>query len=169
MGKHRVAGGRSSRPHPAVWVGGGLSLLGALLVRLRAGSPLPLLHLLGTATRLPPLWLMGVLWSAGFFLFGCAAGEMLVCRAPGSRAAWRGRGFPYGLISYILALAWYPLLFSASWLWFSLLCQAAATAAALCCALCWIRVRGRLALLLLPWVGWQVFLCGAELAVLLTR
>lgn len=169
MGKHRVEKGRSDRPHPAVWIGGGLSLLGALLVRLRAGSPLPLLHLLGTTTHLPPLWLMGALWLTGFFLFGCVVGEMLVCRAPGSRAAWRGRGFSYGLIAYLLALAWYPLLFAASWLWFSLLCQMAATAAALCCALCWIRVRGRLALLLLPWAGWQVFLCGAELAVLLTR
>lgn len=169
MSKNKVGMERGRRLSPAAWICGGLVLVAALLVRLRAGSPLPLLHMLQPWQRMPPLWLLGLLWLAGFFLLGCAIGQALVCPAPGTRSAWRLRGLLYGLLSGGCALLWYPLLFASSLLWLSWICLLGGALSAWLCMLSLMRVQRRLGWRLLPFVLWLVFLCLLQLLLLLGR
>lgn len=146
---------------------GGLATLAALIVRLRTGSPLPVLHLLRSHTGLPPLWLLGILWLGGPFLFGYITGKVWVHPAPGvHRSTWRWRGTLYGLTALALSLLWYPLVFASSLLWLSWLCLLLAAGASLLCTLCWVRILPRTALPLFAWVSQLIFLCGLELVVL---
>lgn len=152
----------------AALICGGLAALAALIVRLRTGSPLPVLHLLKLHIQLPPLWLLGILWLGGPFLFGYMTGRIWTRPAPGvHRSAWRWRGTLYGLTALLLSLLWYPLVFASTLLWLSWLCLLLATGASLLCTLCWVRVHTRIALPLFAWVGQLVFWCGLELIVLL--
>lgn len=158
-----------SRISPAVWAGGGITLAAALFTRLRVGSPLPLLHLLNADSILPPLWLTGLCWLSSFFLSGCAAGFILNCRTGGCAAAWRLRGAVYGLLSLFAGLGWYPLLFAAQALWLSWLCLLAAALSGILCLACWVRVRRRVLLFLLPAAMWMCCLTVLQLVVLLRR
>ena len=158
-----------SRISPAVWAGGGIALAAALFTRLRVGSPLPLLHLLNADSILPPLWLTGLCWLSSFFLSGCAAGFILNCRTGGCAAAWRLRGAVYGLLCLFAGLGWYPLLFAAQALWLSWLCLLAAALSGILCLACWVRVRRRVLLFLLPAAVWMCCLTVLQLVVLLRR
>lgn len=158
-----------SRISPAVWAGGGIALAAALFTRLRVGSPLPLLHLLNADSILPPLWLTGLCWLSSFFLSGCAAGFILNCSTGGCAAAWRLRGAVYGLLCLFAELGWYPLLFAAQALWLSWLCLLAAALSGILCLACWVRVRRRVLLFLLPAAVWMCCLTVLQLVVLLRR
>lgn len=169
MGKHKVGGRQLQQGSLAAWICGGLTLAAALLVRLRAGSPLPLLHMLQPQHRMPPLWLLGLCWLGGYFLLGYALGRTLACPAPGTRGSWRLRGLLYGLTSGGCCLAWYPLLFASSLLWLSWLCLVGGVAMAWLCMLSLLRVHRRLGWRILPWTLWLAFLCLLQLFLLLSR
>lgn len=155
---------------PGTWIGGIAVTAAAAGTRLWAGSPVALIHSLGRADTLPPLWLMGLLWLSAFFLFGCTAGTVLTGRTGGPvLSAWRFRGGMYFLLSVMPALMWYPLLFSASLLWLSLVCLCVSAGCAAVCGLCWLRVS-RLSLVTVGlYLFWTVFLFFLQLFTLLAR
>ena len=96
-----------------VWIGGGVTVAAALLVRMAVGSPHAALWQLGATDRLPPLWILSALWLGCFFLVGCAWGYLLgACPKRGGcahdAAVWRGS------LCLVLSLVF-------SFLWFALL------------------------------------------------
>ena len=123
-------------------VGGGLGLIGGIALRCAAGSPLPVLRLIGADTLLPPLWLVGVLWLAGYALAGGAAGYLSACPVVGGRRAvllWRGGTFL--ALSIGLSFCWYSCLFGAFHLLLSWVCLVMSVGFALLCTLSWWRVN----------------------------
>lgn len=152
-----------------MWTGGGILLTAALLIRIRAGSPLPVLHLLDTDGHLPPLALLGLCWFGGFFLFGCGAGYVLSCPRGSAAASWRFRGFVYGLACLTAALGWYPLLFAVQSLWLSWLCLLIACLFCTLCMLCWLRVRRQSGLFFFPVTLWLTFLTILQFILLMRQ
>lgn len=168
MGKHGMTEIRKNAHLPvSVWAGGSILLAAALLIRIRAGSPLPVLHLLDTDGKLPPLIFLSLFWFGSFFLFGCGAGYVLSRHQGGAAASWRLRGTVYGLACLPAALGWYPLLFAAQSLWLSWLCLLIACLFCLLCTLCWIRVCRQSGLFLFPVILWLVFLTVLQFILLI--
>lgn len=162
VGRKRITAG--------TWIGGGVTAAAALIVRLWAGSPLPLLHTVGAAVRLPPLWLAGLLWFAAFFAFGCAAGTALTGRGGGPvQSAWRLRGSLYALLAVSAALLWYPMLFSSALLWLSLPLPLLSCAAAVLCALCWAHLRRTSVLPAAAFCCFMLYLFLLQLFIVFTR
>lgn len=162
--------GRGRKASPGTWIGGGLTAGAALVVRLWAGSPLPILHTVGAAVRLPPMWLAGLLWFAAFFLLGCAAGTVMTGHGGGPvQSAWRLRGGLYCLIAVLSVLIWYPLLFSSALLWVSLLPLLLSLASAVLCGLCWMRLRYASVLPVLAFCIFVLYLFLLQLVVLFSR
>ena len=169
MGKtrHSTGGKVLGGSHPlGIWLGGGLAAGVALAIRLWAGSPHTLIHALGAGALIPPVWLLGLLWLAGFFLFGCAGGLVLCDRGGGpARSVWRFRGGMYFLLSLFLGLLWYPLLFRAQALWLSWLMLGLCIVMAVLCLFSWVRVRRICLLFGGLYILWLVFLFFLQLAV----
>ena len=162
------AGGRG--PAAIVFISGGLAAVAALAVRLWAGSPLPLLHTVGTAVRLPPLWTGGLLWFSAFFLLGCAAGTVVRETGGGPvRSAWRLRGGLYCLLAMLTALLWYPMLFRSALLWLSLPLLLLSCAAAVLCLLCWARLRRAAVLPVSAFCCLMLYLFVTQLTVIFSR
>ena len=90
----------------ALVVGGVLTLCG-FCVRLWWGSPNPALTQLGIRHLVPPVWLMGILWTLWYFVLGAALGAVLCTHGSCSIAAWRG-GFCF-LLMLGVGFMWYPL------------------------------------------------------------
>ena len=120
-------------------IGGGTGLLGAVCVRMAVGNPLPVLRLLGADAILPPLWLMGLLWLAGYILIGCAAGYILSCPSGGAyRDLLRWRGMTFLVVAVTFSFAWYSLLFGSFLLIPSWRCLFLAAGAGTLCTLSWL-------------------------------
>ena len=120
--------------------GGGVGLLAGLALRGAAGSPLPVLRLLGADALLPPLWLLGLLWLAGYALAGGAAGCLAACPVRGGQreaALWRGGTFL--ALAVGLSFCWYSCLFASFLFFLSWLCLLAAAGLAFLCTLSWWR------------------------------
>ena len=66
-----------------VLIGGGMGVLSGIAVAVTVGSPLPVLRLWGADVLLPPLWILGILWLAGYALLGGAAGYAWGCPGGG--------------------------------------------------------------------------------------
>lgn len=160
---------RRCRCHPIfIWLGGGLTLLAALIVRFWCGSPYPLLHTLQAEEVLPPVWLLGLLWLAGFFLLGALCGAMLGRMGGGPvQTAWRFRGGMYFLLAVMLGLVWYPLLFCAQAMWLSWLVLLLSIAMVVLCTLCWMRVWWLVSVAGIGYLIWQVALLFMQLTVIL--
>ena len=164
--KH-TAWGSGASPLPAC-IGAGAVTAAVLLTRVAVGSPWEVLHRLSTATLLPPLWLMSLLWVASFVLVGGAAG-ILLSSPEGSavRQAHLWRGSTFLSLAVVFALAWYTLLFGKHWLLLSALLLLLAAAASLICAISWRAACGRGWIAPLAYALWQILLFLLQLAVLL--
>jgi hypothetical protein len=149
-------------------VGGGLGLAAGIALRGAAGSPLPVLRLLGADALLPPLWLVGLLFLAGYVLAGGAAGYLASCPVGGGRREahlWRGGTFL--ALAVGLSFCWYSCLFSSFLLLLSWLCLLAAVGFALLCGLSWWRLNRLCALAVGMMGGWFLCLSLFQLALLL--
>ena len=123
-------------------IGGGAGLLMAVSVTATAGNPLPILRLLGADALLPPLWLMGIFWLAGYTLLGAAAGYALACPGGGhSREAALWRGLTFLVVEVTFSFAWYRLFFGSFLLLPAWLCLAVGVAAGAVCFLSWLRTH----------------------------
>ncbi len=151
-----------------VLAGSGLGLAAGIALRGAAGSPLPVLRLLGANALLPPLWLMGLFWLAGYILVGGAAGYLASCPMRGGRReAYLWRGGTFLALAIGMSFCWYSCLFASFLLLISWLCLLASVCFALLCALSWWRLN-RLCALSVGFVGgWFLCLSLLQLAVLL--
>ena len=153
-----------------VWIGGGVTVTAAILVRMAVGSPHAALWQLGATDRLPPLWILSVLWLGWFFLAGCAWGYLLgACpkrRGCGHDAAvWRGSLCL--VLSLVFAFLWYALLVGSLSLFLSWLCLAVAVIFAFLCAFSWFSVSSGAAWITVGFCLWLTILFLLHLSVLL--
>ena len=89
---------------------GALLMGGGFVVRFLTGSPHMTLLALHVGNIVPPVWLMGLLWSITFFTIGCAAGFILGYRDRGCEVEKYKGGMLFVLLA-VLELCWYPTLF----------------------------------------------------------
>ena len=116
-----------------VWIGGILTGLAGLTVRLYCGSPIPVVRLFRLDVYWPPLWLMALLGLGWLCVTGGACGSVLGCHRYPARAYRAGMLFVLLVASVLI---WYKLLFGGALLflslvvlvWASLLCLAIAGA-----------------------------------------
>ncbi|MBE6693155.1 MAG: hypothetical protein E7589_00110 [Ruminococcaceae bacterium] len=143
-------------------VGGGACALFAVAVRLFSASPYYVWQMMSAVCSLPPLWLSSVLWLAVQFLVGAMLGCILSGSEGGAaKSCVRYRAGIYLVLSLTAGLMWYPLLFGARALVFSLLLMAAACVLTMLCGLLLWREDGLLALVSFVVTAWYaaVFLC----------
>ncbi len=149
-------------------IGGGIALSAALLTRLVTGSPLWLIHLGDVSGVLPPLWLTGLLWLVSFFAMGAAAGYVFVCpRGGGGREAYVWRGSTFFVLSAVLSLTWYALLFGKHYLLPSWGCLPLSAAFSVACGFSWWRICRIAGTTVWCFALWQIILCVFQLRVLL--
>jgi tryptophan-rich sensory protein len=149
-------------------IGGGAGLLMAVFVAATVGNPLPVLRLLGADVFLPPLWLTGLLWLAGYILLGAAAGCALACPTGGPyRETPLWRGLTFLVVEITFSFAWYRLLFGSFLLLPAWLCLAAGVAAGVVCFLSWISVHPLPAWLCGGVTAWLFCLLLCHVAVIL--
>ena len=153
-----------------VWIGGGIAVAAAILVRVAVGSPHSALWQLGATDRLPPLWILSLLWLGFFFLAGCAWGYLLGgCGKRGGAiheaAVWRGSLCL--VLSLVFSFLWYALLVGTLSLFLSWLCLAAAVAFAFLCAFSWFRVGRGVGWVTVGFALWLFFLFLMHFTVVL--
>ena len=151
-----------------VLIGGCGGIFGGIAVAATVGSPLPVLRLLGAGEILPPLWLMGLIWLAGYGLLGAAVGLVLggssgnPCRdAP----AWRGLTFL--TVEVTFSFAWYSLSFGSFLLLPAWICLVLGVAAGTACTASWFRVHRMSAIICIGVTLWFVYLVLCHLVVIL--
>lgn len=102
-------------------VGAGILLLIAgLIVRFKVGSPYRVMMEMGIGDIVPPVWLMGLLWSLALFLIGCAGGFVLGYRRGGCSIE-KYKGCMIFVLLSALELVWYYVFFSKSLVFLSVL------------------------------------------------
>ncbi len=118
----------------ALIVGGVLVLLG-MGVRLWWGSPNEGITQMGIRHLLPPVWLMGMLWTLWYFVLGAVLGAVLCTYGDHCIGAWRG-GF-FFLLMLFAGYLWYPLFFMRQNPLLALLVLIVVLACAILCAVQW--------------------------------
>ena len=118
----------------ALIVGGLLAFLG-MGVRLWWGSPNEGIAQMGIRHLLPPVWVMGFLWTLWYFALGAALGAVLCTYGGRCIGAWRG-GF-FFLLMLFAGYFWYPLFFMRQNTLLALLVLLVVLACAALCALQW--------------------------------
>ena len=158
-----------SRPQrTGIAVGGCVGLVGGLALRGAAGSPVPVLRLMGADALLPPLWLMGFLWLIGYVLVGCAAGYLSVCPSVrGRREALLWRGGTFLAMAVGLSFCWYSCLFASFLLLLSWLCLLTSVLFLGLSVAAWWRLHRLCALTVGAVGGWLLCLALLQLALML--
>lgn len=142
-------------------VGAGLLLLiAAIIVRVKVGSPYRVMMEMGIGDIVPPVWLMGLLWSLSLFLIGCAAGFVLGYRRGGCGIE-KYKGCMIFVLLSALELVWYYIFFGKSLLFISVLLSIA-----ILCLSIWItalfyrvtKLAGMIFLLHDVWLMYMVIL-----------
>ncbi len=102
-------------------VGAGvLLLIAGLIVRFKVGGPYRVMMEMGIGELVPPVWLMGLLWSLSLFLIGCAAGFVLGYKKSGY-AIEKYKGCMVFVLLSVLELVWYYVFFGKSLVFISVL------------------------------------------------
>lgn len=138
---------------------GVLLALCAMGVRLWWGAPYEGLTRLGIRNLIPPVWLMGLLWTLWYFVLGAVLGGVLYCFGGGCIGAWRGAFF--FLLMICVGFLWYPLFFVRQNLILSLFVIVLVLVLAAVCALQWQRlslVAGALLWLHVLWLFYMTIL-----------
>ena len=131
--------------------GGGLLLLIAFLIKNTFPSPYILLHQTESLMVLPPLWILGIWWMAGYFLVGCVAGQIFSLKALSPTAdIKRYQGGMCMILAVVCSFLWYALLFGTEAFLFSWLMCGMAFAFLCLCLKAWICVPHGCAWWLLP-------------------
>lgn len=144
--------------HPAFMVGGGILLLIAgLIVRFSVGGPYRVMMELGIADVVPPVWLMGILWSLSLFLIGCAAGFVLAYRPRGCEAE-KYKGCMLFILLSVLELCWYPAFFGAGLVFVSVLMSLLILCLSVWITGCFYRVTKLGGMLLLLHSVWLIYM-----------
>lgn len=148
----------------AALVCGVLSAMVAVGVRLWWGAPYEGMAQMGIRELVPPVWLMGLLWTLWYFLLGAALGAVLYTYGGSCIGAWRGAFF--FLLMLFVGFLWYPLFFVRQNLLLSLLVVACVLALAVICALHWQGLSLVAGLLLWAHVFWLFYMLILQLVCL---
>ena len=127
-----------TKPFLMLFVGAMLTGVG-FLVRFSVGSPYERMPMLALCEHLPPLWLLGLLWSAALFTVGCAGGFVLGYRERGIAAEKYKGGMLFLLLS-ALELLWYAVFFGGGLLFASALLAVGILCASVVTTVCFARV-----------------------------
>ena len=144
----------------ALIVGGVLALLG-MGVRLWWGSPNEGIMQMGIRHLLPPVWVMGLLWTLWYFALGSTLGAVLCAYGSTCIAAWRGAFF--FLLMLFAGYLWYPLFFVRQAPLLSFLVLLAVLSCAVLCALQWQKVSFAAAAVLWAHVLWLLYMLILQL------
>ena len=152
-----------TRPVCMIFMGAIMVLCG-ILVRASTGSPYRTMMELGIGDLVPPVWLMTMLWTATFFLIGCAAGFVLGYRY-GGRDCEKYKGGMYFILLAVLELCWYPTLFGANLVFLSVLESVLILCVSLGVTFCFYRVSKFAGMLLLLHDIWLIYMLILNFAV----
>ncbi|MBQ2256145.1 MAG: tryptophan-rich sensory protein [Clostridia bacterium] len=144
----------------ALIVGGVLVLLG-MGVRLWWGAPNAGITQMGIRHLLPPVWVMGLLWTLWYFALGTTLGAVLCAYGSTCIAAWRGAFF--FLLMLFAGYLWYPLFFVRQAPLLSFLVLLAVLSCAVLCALQWQKVSFAAAAVLWAHVLWLLYMLILQL------
>lgn len=143
---------------PAIMLlGGGVMLLSGIFVRFFSGSPHMTLLALGMVDRIPPVWLLALLWSCSFFTVGCAAGFVLGYRNRGCDVD-KYKGSMLFILAAVLELCWYPTFFCARLVFLSVLESILILCLCVGATLCFYRVSKFAGVLLLFHDVWLIYM-----------
>lgn len=117
---------------------GALLALCAMGVRFWWGAPYQGMTQMGIREILPPVWLMGLLWSLWYFALGAVLGMVLSTYGHNCIDAWRGACFFLLMIG--VGFLWYPLFFVKQNPLLSLAVLVAVIVLCTVCALQWQRL-----------------------------
>ena len=135
----------------ALCVGAGVCMLAGALLRGMCGSPYQSAMMLRFGHRLPPVWLMTLLWMLSYALLGAAFARVMCdrrCGVPVEIVKYRG-GMTY-LAMLMLGFLWYPTFFCAGRVFAAALIVLGVLALCLLTALLYLRVF-RITAMLLFW------------------
>lgn len=119
---------------------------------------------MGIRHLLPPVWLMGLLWTVWYFVLGAVLGAVLCAYGGGCISAWRGAFF--FLLMLFVGYLWYPLFFVRQ---NQLLAMLVILAVLLCSAFCALQWQGlSLAAGVVMWgqVLWLIYMLILQLGCL---
>ena len=140
---------------------GGIVAICGIGVRLWWGSPNPALTQLGIRNLVPPVWLMGLLWTLWYFALGVALGAVLCMYGSCSIAAWRGAFF--FLLMICVGFLWYPLYFVRQNALLALVVILVTLLCAVLCALCWQGTSPAAAAVIWLHVLWLLYMLVLQL------
>ena len=152
-----------------VLVGGVVIFAIALCTRLSVGTPYVVLHKLGVLDILPPVWLVGLIWSLLYVLAGAVSGYLLSCplrNAVKETFLWRGCTFMVS--SFVLSLAWYALLFGKFWLLPSWICLCFGCVCAVFCAISWWKISKTPAMLIGVFALWEISIIFMQFLIMIS-
>ncbi len=144
----------------ALIVGGVLALFG-MGVRLWCGTPNEGILQMGIRHLLPPVWLMGLLWTLWYFALGAVLGATLYAYGSNCIGAWRG-GF-FFLLMLFAGYLWYPLFFMRQSMLLALLVLLAVIVCAAFCALQWQGISLASGVVMWVHVLWLLYMLVLQL------
>ena len=151
-----------------ILLGGGIVLFVAILTRLAVGSPLIIIHKLGSSFALPPTWIMGLIWLGFYVLVGASTGYLLSFPSGNiQRDVYLWRGCTFMVLAVGFSLVWYIFLFGKFWLIPSWICLCVSAVCAVTCMLSWWEIGKGAATVILGFSLWQICLFLLQFAVIL--
>ncbi len=145
---------------------GGIVLLTVgLLVRFAVGAPYRMMLELGIGDLVPPVWLMGLLWSVSLFTVGCAGGFVFGYRERGCLTE-KYKGCMFFLLLAVLEMLWYPAFFSAGMVFISVLLAVGILCLSVAVTSCFYRVTKFAGMIFLLHDVWLVYMVILNFAVL---
>ena len=142
-----------------------LLTVAGILVRIGVGSPYRTILELGVGHMIPPAWLMAIVWTASFFIVGCAGGFVLAYRTVEDRAE-KYKGCMYFLVLCGMELCWYPTLFGKGVVFLSVLLCVLILCFSLATTFCFYRVTSFSGVLMLFHDVWLIYMLLLNFAVL---
>lgn len=146
-------------------LGGVLSLVIGLFVRFLVGAPYRMILELNVADLVPPVWLMGLLWSVTLFTIGAAGGFVLGYRACGTEGE-KYKGCMYFLLLIFLEMLWYPTFFAAGLVFISTLLAVLILCLSVAVTACFYRVTKFAGMILMLHDVWLIYMMILNFAIL---
>ena len=156
-------------PVVALGVGAGVCMLAGAILRGVCGSPYQSTMMLRFGHRLPPVWLMTLLWMLSYALLGAAFARVMCdrrCGVPVEIVKYRG-GMTY-LAMLFLGFLWYPTFFCAGRVFAAALIVLGVLALCILTALLYFRTFRITAMLLFGHAAFLVWLLLINLGVVFT-
>ena len=155
---------------PRAIIYGCIAGIACFISRTMLGSPLNMIHIIGSTACLPPLWIFNLLSVLSSALMGASTAWVIdsieVGYNNGAREISSYRGALCLSCTFFLFLIWFPILFFAQRLFLSFVVSALALICSLCCAIEWSRVGpSRSAAVMYVNTAWLFYIMFVSLSV----